>query len=193
MAESSSSKDEIVRRDETTPTPHHALLVSFTRPGDMSFVISTDSTEVAKELCDSTVKLGTIAAVSSIGALRRIGAARAIATIGVIYLYPRVRPIVNGAVISAFGGNKKGEQEVTEIKPGCLHVLLRCFTEARFLEVLEDYESGRITQRLEEEFLKAGIKNKGLKVEIDNMEEVQKRKRAIQERYRNRLLMQMQI
>ena len=102
-----------------------------------------------------------------------------------------MRPIINGAVISAFGDNKKVEQEVTEIKPGCLHVLLRCFTEARFLEVLEDYESGKIKQRLEKEFLKAGIKNKGLKVEIDNMEEVQKRMRAIQERYRNCLLMQM--
>lgn len=181
----SSSKDEIVPTHETAPTRHHALQANLSRDnsGDISFSIVTDSTEVAKELCDSTVRLGTIAAVSGIRAIRRIGAAPAIGAIAVIYLYPRVRPIINSVVIKAFGGNKKGEQEVTEIKPGCLHVLLRCFTEARFLQVIDDYESGRIKQRLEEEFSKAGIKNKGLKVEIENMKEVQKTKRAIQERY----------
>jgi hypothetical protein len=41
-----------------------------------------------------------------------------------------------------------------DIKPGSLHVLLCCFTDERFLEVLADYESGRIKERLQKESLK---------------------------------------
>ena len=77
------------------------------------------------------------------------------------------------------GGNERDDQEVPEIRPGCLHVLLRCLTDERFLEVLEDYESGKIKQCLEEELLKAGIKTKGLEIKIENMKEVQERKVAI--------------
>ena len=171
-----------------TAATGRALHASFKR-GDMAFLISTDRTEVAKELCDSTVKLGTLGAVCGITAITRIGPIRTFGTIGLLYIYPRVRPIINGLLIKAFGGDKREDQEVQDIKPGSLHVLLRCFTEARFLEVLEDYESGKIKERLEEEFLRAGIKNEGLKVEIENMNEVQKIKMAIEERYIHRLLM----
>lgn len=126
----------------TAPTGR-ALHVSFTR-GDMAFLISTDRTEVAKELCDSTVKLGTLGAVCGITAISRIGPIPSFGTIGLLYIYPRVKPIINDLLIKTFGGDKREGQEVRDIKPGSLHVLLRCFTEARFLEVLEDYESGKI-------------------------------------------------
>ena len=93
--------------------------------------------------------------------------------------YRLVRPLIDAAVTKALGGNERDDQEVPEIRPGCLHVLLRCLTDERFLKVLEDYESGKIKQCLEEELLKAGIKTKGLEIKIENMKEVQERKVAI--------------
>ena len=53
------------------------------------------------------------------------------------------------------------------------------FNDERFLEVLEDYESGKIKQCLEEEFLRAGIKTKGLEIKIENMKDAQERKAVI--------------
>jgi hypothetical protein len=58
-------------------------------------------------------------------------------------------------------------------------------TAERFLEVWEDYESGGITKRLQKEFSEVGIEVEGLKVEIENMEEVENTKAAINKRYRN--------
>ena len=134
---------------------------------DMSFNISANSIEVVKEICGTAVKLS---AVGTIG------------TIGAIYGYPLLKTLIDAAVAKAFGGDERDDQEIREIRPGSLYVLLRCFTEARFLEVLEDYESGKIKQRLEEEFLNVGIKTTELVVEIKNMKEVEERKVAIKER-----------
>ena len=128
--------------------------VTYTRGWDLAFIISTDSTEVAKDLL---VKLGAMHAA-----------------------YRLVRPLIDAAVTKAFGGNERGDQEVREIRPGYLHVLLRCLTEERFLEVLADYKSGKIKQRLEEEFLRTEIKIKGLGIE--NIKEVEEREVAIKER-----------
>ena len=97
--------------------------VTCTKGGDISFIISTDSTEVAKDLLCTAVKLGAMYAT-----------------------YRLVRPLIDAAVTKALGGNERDDQEVPEIRPGCLHVLLRCLTDERFLEVLEDYESGKIKQ-----------------------------------------------
>ena len=135
--------------------------------GDMSFNISASSIEVVKEICGTAVK---ISAVGTIGA------------IGAIYSYPLLKTLIDAAVAKAFGGDKRDDQEVREIRPGSLHVLLRCFTEARFLEVLEDCESCKIKQRLEKEFLKVRIKTTELVIEIKNMKEVEERKAAIKER-----------
>ena len=132
--------------------------VTCTKGGDLSFIISTDSTEVVKDLCCTAVKLGAMYAT-----------------------YHLVKPLIDAAVAKALGGNERDDQEVLEIRPGCLHVLLRCLTDKRFLEVLEDYESGKIKQRLEEEFLKAEIKTKGLKIKIENVKEVEERRSAITE------------
>ena len=132
--------------------------VTCTKGGDISLIISTDSTEVAKDLLCTAVKLGAMYAT-----------------------YHLVRPLIDAAVTKALGGNERNDQEAPEIRPGCLHVLLRCLTDERFLEVLEDYESGKIKQRLEKEFLEVGIKTKGLKIKIENMKEVEERKSAITE------------
>ena len=135
--------------------------------GDMSFNISASSIEVVKEICGTAVK---ISAVGTVG------------TIGAIYGYPLLKTLIDAAVAKAFGGDERDDQEIREIRPGSLHVLLRCFTEARFLEVLEDYESGKIKQRVEKEFLNVGIKTTELVVEMKNMKEVKERKAAIKER-----------
>ena len=100
-------------------------------------------------------------------------------TLCALYLgYRLLRPIVDGVVRRGLGGERE-DQVIGDIRPGSLHVLLRCLTEERFLEVLEDYESGRMKERLQEEFSQVGIKVEGLKVKIENMEEVNKTKETI--------------
>ena len=130
--------------------------------GDFFIDISTDNAEVAldvvKEVCKTATKLSAL----------YVG-------------YKLLRPVLEGAVKKALGG-ERNDQEVRDIKQGSLHVLLHCFTDERFLEVLSDYESGRMKECLLEEFLQVGIKVEGLKVKIENMEEVNKTKMAINKR-----------
>ena len=125
--------------------------------------ISTDNVEVAKEVCKTVTKLG-------------LG-------LGALYAgYSLLKPIIEGAVIKALGGERK-DQDARDIRPGCLHVELHCFTDERFVEVLADYESGRMKERLQEELSQVGIKVEGLKVKIENMVEVVETKKAINARY----------
>ena len=125
----------------------------------ISFTIITDNAEVvrdvARELSSAAITLGAIYGLKS---------------------------LIDRAITITFGGNDRDDQNGPDIRPGSLHVSIRCLTEARFLEVLEDYESGKIKQSLQEELLKVGIKTKGLKIKIDNMEEVEKTKTAIKNR-----------
>ena len=86
-------------------------------------------------------------------------------------------PIIETAVEH----DEQGEQTVRDIKPGSLHIRLRHFTDKGFLKVLLEYESGRMQERLEEQFLRVGIKIEGLNIE--NMEEVNKTREAINKRY----------
>ena len=130
--------------------------------GDFFINISTDNAEIALEMVKEVCKTATKLSALYVG-------------------YKLLRPVVEGAVKKAFGG-ERDDQEVRDIKPGSLHVLLHCFTDERFLEVLADYESGKMKERLQEEFSHAGIKVEGLKVEIENMEEVNKTKEAINKR-----------
>ena len=131
--------------------------------------ISTDNVTVARDLI-RTVKE---AAVLGIGAA---------VTLGALYGYRWYRTRIDESVKRGLGG-ERDDQSDPDIKPGSLHVLLRCLTDERFLEVLEDYESGRMKECLQEEFSKAGIIVTGLKVEIKNIKEVYKTKEAIDKRY----------
>ena len=127
--------------------------------GELLIDINTDNVEVAKEVCRTAIKLSAL----------YVG-------------YQLLRPVLDAAVKKALGG-ERDDQEVKDIKPGSLHVVLHCFTDERFLEVLTDYLSGKMKERLEEEFSQAGIKVKGLKVEIQNMAEVKEIKEAMYKRY----------
>ena len=107
--------------------------------------------------------------------------------LGALYAgYQVIKSLIDCAVKQAFGG-ERDDQEIRDIKPGSLNVLLHCLTDERFLEVLEDCEYGRLKKHLQEEFLQTGIKTKGVQVEILNMEEVDKTKKAINERYVKKL------
>ncbi len=79
-------------------------------------------------------------------------------------------------------GDEREDQRVDRIEPRCLHVLLQCFTDERFLEVLEEYESGIMKDRLLKEFTRIHIEVEALVVKIENWEEVQERKCAIWQR-----------
>ena len=125
--------------------------VSFTG-GNFSFTFSSNSAESVKYVCITAVTLGAMYAG-----------------------YKLISKKMDGAVSRGLGG-ERDDQEIRSIKPGSLHVLLHCFTDQRLLEVLEDFECGTMKERLEKEFLEIGIELEGFKVEIDNIEEVKKRK-----------------
>ena len=133
--------------------------LTYTSGGDLSFIITSDSAEVVNDVCRTAVRLGAMYTT-----------------------YRLLKPPIDAAVTKAFGGNERDDQNVESIRPGCLHVLLRCLTDKRFLQVLEDYKSGKIKRRLDEELLKVEIKTKGLTIKIESMEEVEERKEAIENR-----------
>ena len=130
--------------------------------GDFVIIISYDNEEVASQVEKEVSKTG------STGALYRD--------------CDELRPILETAVKKALGG-ERDDQEVRNIEPGSLHVLLRCLTDERFLEVLTEYESGRMKERLLEEFSWVEIQVEGLMLEIQNMVKVNETKEAINERY----------
>ena len=125
--------------------------------GKILFTISSISAKSVGDVCTTTVKLGAM-----------------------YFGYKLIAKAIDGAVSRGLGG-ERDDQEIRDIKPGSLHVLLHCFTDQRLLEVLDDFESGRMKDRLEKEFSEIGIEVEGLKVEIDNTEEVIKRKEQMYE------------
>ena len=139
--------------------------------------INTDNVQVARDVCKTITEVGE----STRDVARYVGITAV--SLGALYLgYTLVRPLIETAVTRGLGG-ERDDQEVRDIRPGSLHVLLHCFTDERVLQVLADYESGRMKQRLQKEFSHIGIKVQGLKVEIENMAEVNKTKEGINKRY----------
>ncbi len=109
-------------------------------------------------------------------------------TLGGVYAaYKIIEPrVFVGAVTKGLGGERK-DQEIPDVHEGSLLILLHCLTDERYLEVLEDFESGRMRDRLQKEFLEIGIEVKGMKIEIINIEEVNETKEAIDKRYNNHI------
>ena len=140
--------------------------------GIFKFKIIAGTAEIASEL------IGKAPFVAVAG-----GAAIGL-TLAAIYKFPECRPIIRDVLVAAFCCRvTRNAQEIGQITPGCISFDLRCFTKNRFLEILSDYKSGKIEQRLKEEFLKVGIKTTGLQVKIENMEEVEETKAAIEQGY----------
>ncbi len=144
--------------------------------GSASILISTGNVEVAKEVWRTVPKLGEAAR----------DVFKTVTTLGALYTgYKLIKPLIDVAVKRALGG-ERDDQEVRLEERFDTH----CLTDERYLEVLGDYESGRMKERLQEEFSQVGIKVEGLKVEIENMVEVNETKESIKKRY-SRCFMKM--
>ena len=106
-----------------------------------------------------------------------------VVTLGGIYAYykyqSREQELRFREALNRGLGGENEDHEVEDIRRGSLHVLLHCFTDERFLEVLEEFKSGKMKKRLKEEFLNIGIKTEGLVAEIENIKEVEERATAI--------------
>ena len=126
--------------------------------GEMSINITTDRVEVVDRLNTTAITLGALYVANQ-----------------------EVKNLIDLVIKKILG------EDVT-ITPGSSHVKLHCSTDERFLDVLTDYESGKMKERLEEEFSQVGIMVKGLKVEIQNMAEVNEKKKAIYKRYHGCLM-----
>ena len=121
--------------------------------GNISFIINTGNIEVTRKLREFVGDRTLCIRVTALGLL--LG-------------YRLVRPLIENAVREAFGGNN--DDQIIQIIPGSLHVLLHCFTNERFREVVKDYESAEgIKERLQKEFSQVGIEVVGLEVEIEKM------------------------
>ncbi|XP_028400657.1 uncharacterized protein LOC114523822 [Dendronephthya gigantea] len=79
-------------------------------------------------------------------------------------------------------GDERDDQEFKKFKKGSLLVPLHCFTDEGFLEVLDDFKSGRLKERLLKEFSLIGVTVEGMEIEIVNMDEVNKTEEAIMKR-----------
>ena len=93
-----------------------------------------------------------------------------------------VAQLLDRVVLKVLGGARY-DQEVQNINPEYLHILVQCHTDERFIKVLGDYDSGRLKNRLQEEFLKIGIDVQQLKINIENLEKVKVQKARILSRY----------
>jgi hypothetical protein len=158
------------------------VLKTALRGGVYFFVVSTSSVFVVKEVCGAIVGVTKeLGGAHVVEITKEVGGT--VVKLAALYTgYKLLRPVIEGAVKKGFGG-ERDDQDVRDIRPGSLHVLLRCFTDERFLEVLADYESGRIKERLQKEFSDVGIEVEGLKVKIENMKEVEKTRAVIKKRY----------
>ena len=126
--------------------------------------ITKTGAKIVRDVCITAVSLGTIYAGCEL-----------------------LRSVIKAAVTKAMG-DERDDQDIPRIKPGSLHIFFRCFTDKRFLEVLADYESGKIKERLQKEFSEVGIEVEGMKLEIENMKEVEETRAAINKRYTNQYI-----
>ena len=73
--------------------------------------------------------------------------------------------------------NGRIDPEILNISEGSLRVILCCYSPQSFLQFLDDYETGRVKEHLNEEFSKIGIGN--VILEIANAEEIKEKKKNL--------------
>ena len=177
MAEDAQTEDTQAENAQAN-RPEHLPFSFKVAIGKFRFEINAGTVEIAKEV---------------IGVGRYVAKAAVVGvTLGAIYAIGQCQPMIRGALDSALRGAlgvvKSKAQDLGEIVTGSLHFVVRCFKDDRFLDILSDYESGKIKQHLEEEFAMIGIKTTGLEVRIENIEEVEETKAVVNKRYRNPLV-----
>ena len=89
---------------------------------------------------------------------------------------PEIRRALVDPVRNALERNVDGviDPEVMTIENGSIQVTLLCRTEQSLLLFLDDFEAGKVKERLEKEFRKLGCEEE-LKVTISNLDEVYQR------------------
>ena len=93
-----------------------------------------------------------------------------------------ISELLDGVVLKVLGG-ARDDQDVRNIECEYFRVLVQCFTDERFVEVLADYDSGRMNNRLSQEFLKIGLDVPELQIVVENQEDVNVHKARILNRY----------
>ena len=93
-----------------------------------------------------------------------------------------VSQLLDGAVLKVLGG-ARDDQDVQNIKCEKFRVLVQCFTDERFVDLLADYDSVRMENLLKQEFLKIGLEVLELRIVIENLEDVNVHKARILSRY----------
>ena len=97
----------------------------------------------------------------------------------VFYSNDSTRERITSTLRNIFEGfvGRRIDPEILRIFEGSLRVILRCYSLQSFLQFLDDYETGRVKERLNEEFSKIGIDNVNL--EIANEEEIKEKKKNL--------------
>ena len=151
---------EVLRSDKIHEVPHATV---FRR--DLKFIIDVDRAivkDTLTEVSSMAIKLGAMYTGYKIAAK----------ILDVVNVALSGRKDGLDVVNVALSGRKDGH-EVQNVQPSIgLHVLLHCSTNERFLEVFEDFKSGRMKERLQLEFSFANIKTEGLVVKIENIKKV---------------------
>ena len=73
--------------------------------------------------------------------------------------------------------NGRIDPQLLDIFKGSLRVILRRYSRQSFLQFLDDYETGRVKERLNEEYSKIGIGN--VILEIANAKEIEEKKKNL--------------
>jgi len=128
----------------------------------MEFSASVSTTGVSVSLkIDNTILAGVI----SVGAL----------SLAAYYLANR-RPVETAVRNGLEGRNEAGvvDPQVRNIDEGSILVELYCHSEHSFIQFVEDFEAGKVEQRLQKEFTNIGYQEQ-LRVTIENADEVYKK------------------
>ena len=100
--------------------------------------------------------------------------------------FPNLKPSIEDAIKRGLGG-ERDDQEIHDFKPETLEASLCCKTGDRFLQVLEDHESGELNKCLKEELSKVDVVVEELKIKIQDMEKVKNTKCTIINRYATKI------
>ncbi|XP_028397129.1 ankyrin-3-like [Dendronephthya gigantea] len=108
-----------------------------------------------------------------------------VSLVEILYSCEKIQPSVFHEALKRGFGVKTNDQKFGEIKPACLLVPLYCSSNEKFLEVLDDFESGRLKERLLEAFSQFRDEIKMMEIELMKMEEVNKMKDDIKRKLRD--------
>ena len=93
----------------------------------------------------------------------------------IVWIKKKIMSILTN-IFQGFVG-RRIDPKILNISKGSLRVMLCCYSPQSVLQFLDDYETGRVKERLNEEFSKIGIGN--VILEIANAEEIKEKKKNL--------------